>query len=317
VNKHQRPNSIANDILEEPAEAPVRHPCLDDLLADNLSHGDLVVINGLLHKFQHKEKGAGPHVFFDTDNQKSAYFYTAELINLMNEGSYIRPGGSKISMEEIASLDAAGKQRLRQLFQAVRAKPRAKAQIKWIYVARFLNKISEARAQGDRFSKVIKNAEIVTKEVDDMLVEANRAQPDPSKHLVRPKCVQPRTVLSWVQKEAEDGMAEMGMVHGHALKGRPKVLPQFVFDTIAEQFRALFKMSGKITPEQLFRTVRGVIREHNKIKGTSYPLPGKTLVWKEFTRFDPWYRLAKVEGVKAADLEYGAVGKSGGHASPS
>ena len=309
MNKHQRPNSIANDILADPAEARVRHPCLNDLLADNLSHGDLVVINGLLHKFQHKEKDAGPHVFLDTDNQKSAYFYTAELINLLNDGSYIRPGGSTISAEDIASLDEAGKQRLRQLFQSVRAKPRAKAQIKWVYVARFLNKISEARAQGERFSKVIENAEIVTKEVDDMLIEANGAQPDLSKHLVRPKCVQPRTVLSWVQKEVEDGMAEMGMVHGHALKGRPKVLPKFVFDTIAEQFRALFKMSGKITPEQLFRIVRGVIREHNEINGTSYPLPGKTLVWKEFKRFDPWYRLAKDKGRKAADLEYGAVGK--------
>jgi putative transposase len=309
VNKHQRPNSIANDILAEPAEAAGRHPCLDDLLADNLTHGDLVVINGLLHKFQHKEKDAGPHVFFDTENQKSAYFYTAELINLMNDGSYVRPGGSAISAEDISSLDEAGKQRLRQLFWSVRAKPRAKAQIKWLYVARFLNKISEARAQGDRFGKVIENAEVVTKEVDDMLIEANRAQPDPSKHLIRPNCVAPRTVLSWVEKEVKEGMAEMGMVHGHALNPRPKVLPQFVFDTIAEQFRALFKMSGKITPEQLFRAVRGAIKEHNDTKGTSYPLPGKTLVWEEFTRFDPWYRLAKVDGVKAADLEYGAVGK--------
>jgi hypothetical protein len=102
-NKHQRPNSIANDILAEPAEAPVRHPCLNDLLADNLSHGDLVVINGLLHKFLYKEKGAGPHVFFDADNQKTTNFYTAELINLMNDSSYIRPGGSAISTEEITT----------------------------------------------------------------------------------------------------------------------------------------------------------------------------------------------------------------------
>ena len=79
MNKHQRANSIATDILAEPAKAAERHPCVDDLLFDNLSHGDLIMINGLLHKFQHKEKEAGPHVFFDTENQKSAYFRTTEL----------------------------------------------------------------------------------------------------------------------------------------------------------------------------------------------------------------------------------------------
>jgi hypothetical protein len=103
MNQHQRPKSIANDILAEPAVAPLGYRCLNDLLADNLSHGDLVVINGLLHKFQYKAKGAGPHVFFDTNNQKTANFYTAELINLMNDGSYIRPGGSATSTQEITT----------------------------------------------------------------------------------------------------------------------------------------------------------------------------------------------------------------------
>jgi putative transposase len=306
MNKHQ---PLGNDILAEPAETQVRHPCLDDLLADNLVHGDLVVIDGLLHQFQYKEKDAGPHIFFDTHNQKSAPFYTAELINLMNEGSYIRPGGGKISADDLKNLDEAGRERLRLLLGSVRTKPRKKAQIRWLYVARFLNKISEAQAQGELFARVESNAIIVTEEVDKMLLEANAAQSDPGKHLVRPKCVQPRTVLTWVANELSDGLAEMGVVHGNALKPRDRVLPQFVFDTIALQMRTLFKQSGKITPEQLFRAVRGQLKHLNDTTGTSYPLPGKNTVWKEFKRYDPWYRIAKDKGPKAADLEYGAIGK--------
>jgi putative transposase len=306
MNKHQ---PLGNDILAESAETQVRHPCLDDLLADNLVHGDLVVINGLLHQFQYKEKDAGPHIFFDTDNQKSAPFYTAELINLMNDGSYIRPGGSKISADELKNLDEAGRERLRLLLGSVRAKPRKKAQIRWLYIARFLNRISEAQAKGEKFAKVKANAEIVTKEVDDMLLESNRAQADPSKHLERPRCVQPRTVLNWVANELSDGLQEMGVVHGNAVKPRNKVLPQFVFNAIAVQMRTLFKQSGKITPEQVFRAVRGQLKHLNDTTGTSHPLPGKNTVWKQFKRFEPWYRMAKDKGPKAADLEYGAVGK--------
>jgi putative transposase len=306
MNKHQ---SLGNDILAESSETQVRHPCLDDLLADNLVHGDLVVINGLLHQFQYKEKDAGPHIFFDTDNQKSAPFYTAELLNLMTEGSYIRPGGSKTAADDLKKLDQAGRERLRLLLGSVRAKPRKKAQIKWLYIARFLNKISEAQANGEKFSKVEANAEVVIKEVDDMLAESNKAQADASKHLVRPTCVRPRTVLDWVANELSDGLQEMGVVHGNAIRGRGRVLPQFVFDTIAVQIRTLFKQSGKITPEQVFRAVRGELNHINETTGTSYPLPGKNTVWKEFKRFDPWCRIAKVKGPKAADLEYGAVGK--------
>jgi transposase InsO family protein len=38
-------------------------------------------------------------------------------------------------------------------------------------------------------------------------------------------------------------------------------------------------------------------------------MPGETLVYEEYCRYSPWTRLAKLEGVKAADLEFGAVGK--------
>src|ERR1700694_3762644 len=119
----------AQDIFSDSIDYPERPPCLDDLLFDNLTHGDLVVIDGVIHKFQHKEK-RGPHIFFDTVDQKTIPFRTAELIAKRNLGSYIRPGADGISSEEFDKLDEADKQRLRLLFGCIRARPRSKAQVR-------------------------------------------------------------------------------------------------------------------------------------------------------------------------------------------
>jgi putative transposase len=300
--------NAAQDFLSDQVDSAERPPCLDDLLADNLTHGDLVVIDGVIHKFQHKEK-RGPHIFFDTVDQKTVPFWTGQLIAKMNDGSYIRPGANGISSEEFDALDEAGKQRLRLLFGCICARPRSKAQVRWLYTSHYINRIGLARACGKKFSRIEDNAVIVVAEVDDILSAHNRDTADPKNHLIRPRCIAPRTVLKWVENEIKHALGEVGQVHGNSLIAHEHRLPNFVLDTIAVTIREAVHVSGKMTPQKVFTLVRGKLREHNKLHGTTYPFPGKTTVYEQYKLHDPWLRLAKLSGKKAADLEYGAVGK--------
>jgi transposase InsO family protein len=296
-------------LAEAPAPAP-EHPTLDHLMADNLKPDDIAVIDGEIHQFIHKEPGPGPHVFLNTDQRKTAFFGTGQLLSKMTDGSYIRPGGGTVpSIEDLAKLDDVERQRLRAVLGAIRAKPRKAAQIRWLYVGHFMSKIWSSRAEGVLFTKNIENAALVVAEVDGLLEAHNRQQADPKNFLTPPRCRMPRTVLKWVENEKTYGLQEISQVHGNALKEREHKLPKFVFECIATTIRELVALSGKITPQAVFRIVRGRITEHNELHQTAFPLPGKTTVYEEFCRYDPWIRLAKRYDVKKADLEYGAVGK--------
>jgi transposase InsO family protein len=300
--------NIFDPLIDADPAAAENVPTIDHLMADDLKPDDIVVIDGKLHKFVHKEPGPGPHVFLNADDQVTARFYTGELIRRMNDGSYIRPGGSTTLADDLDKLTEADKQRLRMLLQSVRAKPRKKAQIRWLYVGHFINKINVERANGVKFNKNEENAKLVTAEVDDMLA-AHNADKSPDQWLLRPKCCEPRTVLNWVANELKRRLGEIGLVHANALKDSPKRLPRQVFEIIATTLREFLTVSGRLRPEKLFRLVRGKIREHNEMHPVKLPLPGKTTVRNEFIRYDPWIRLAVLYGAKHADLEFGAVGK--------
>jgi putative transposase len=295
-------------LLSESHEDDVRVPCLDDLMPDDLHVNDLVVISGRLLQYVAKEEH-GPLVFFDGDEKRTVRLRTSEIIDLMNSGEYVRPGGDSPSSEDIAKLNEAERQRLRMLFGSVRAKPRKNAQVKYLYVGHYLSKIVSARADNQVFARTEPKAKIVIEEVDAILKRHNEDQPDASKHLLRPRCIAPRTVLGWVENELKHRLGEVGQVHGNALIQHERKLPQMVFDIIAETIREMVSVSGKIGPTKIFHTVCGKIRELNKLKQIILPTPGKTLVYNEYRRYDAWIRLARRKDARAAELEFGAIGK--------
>src|SRR5262249_9873135 len=98
-------------------------------------------------------------------------------------------------------------------------------------------------------------------------------------------------------------------VHGNALKQHERRLPARVFEIIAETIREMISVSGKMGPAKVFHTVRGKINELKALEKITLPMPSKSTVYDEYTRYDAWIRLAKRKDTRAADLEFGAVGK--------
>jgi transposase InsO family protein len=243
-----------------------------------------------------------------------------EIVRLKREGSYIVPGGDSPSSPHVSrELVEAERRYLQMSIGSVPEKPRKRAEARFLYVGTFLSKILEAEAEGALFAKNEDNAKLVVVEVNAAIEKHNAETSAPAAHIKIPKRCQPRTVLSWVKLECEERLGPVGQVHRNSLRKHERKLPQKVFDTIAEVIRAAVELSGKVTPRKIFHLTSAIIKEKNDLtkvqdlatgaKTPLLPAPSETTVADEFARYKPWWRHARLHGVKAADLEFGAVGK--------
>jgi putative transposase len=308
-----------DSVLSDPPSIEPTYPGLDDIMPDPLEPNQKVFIDGNVVEFLYKHDH-GPHEFYDTKARKQFPLHTAEIVRLKKAGVYVVPGGDSPSTPQVShELEEAERRYLQMSIGSVPAKPRSRANVRYLYVGAFLSKIADAEANGDLFAKNKENAELVVAEVDDAIAKENAEESDLAKHIKIPKRRQPRTVLEWVRRECEKRLGPVGQVHKNSLRRHDRKLPQVVFDTIAEIIRAATELSGKVTPRKIFHLTSGMIKEkndltevHNLATGAKVPLlptPSETTVAGEFARYKPWWRYARLHGVTAADLQFGAVGK--------
>src|SRR5258708_11129435 len=249
------------DVLSEAPEAKAPVPCLDDISPDIYGPNTIVIIREHVCQFLYKEEH-GPHVFFDTATRKPLPLHTSEILALMESKEYVRPGGDTPCSEAPAELDEVGRQYLRLAFGSINETPRKAGATRFLYVGHFVSKILSASAEGILFSKNKENAQIVVEEVDAAIEEKNKQLPR-SEQIVPPAHRQPRTVLSWLERETERGLGPVGQVHLNALKHHDRKLPEQVFDTIGKTIQEVVKVSGKIGPKKVYDLVCGKIRESN------------------------------------------------------
>jgi putative transposase len=301
-----------HDILEDTAEPGRGYPSIDDQMADDLFRGDIVFIDNKKLRFEDKPTGE-PHRFYNEDDKKLEFIWTRDLLQIMGEGRYFRPGRSTPSLDEEIATDKNLKheqlERMRRAFLAFREKPRAKAKAKWLYVSYFLNQMQLAKDNKTKFDRNHDNAEIVIKAVDRIIDEQNKMISNPGKWTVKPTGRSSRSLLRWVARELDMKIQESSLLHFNAVKKHARKLPQKVFDIIAEQIRHCVNVSAKLGPTKISIVVDGAIDDYNRKNKAYLPKPKLTTIQNEYRRFDAWIRLAKEKGVKAADLEYGAVGK--------
>lgn len=308
-----------HSVLSDPPSSAQRLPTLDDIMPDPLEANQKVFIDGSVVEFLYKHEH-GPHEYFDARARKQFALHTAEIVQLKKEGSYIVPGGDSPSAPQVSrELEDAERRYLQMSIGSVPKRPRTRAQVRFLYVGTFLSKILEAEAEGGFFAKNEDNAKIVVAEVDKAIAEMNAEQSDPSEHIVIPKRRKPRTVLAWLEQECKKRLGPVGLVHKNSLLEHERKLPKDVFDTIAEVVRAAVALSGKFRPRKIFHLTAGFIKDKNDLtkaqnlatgaKTPLLPTPSETTVAGEFARYKPWFRYARLHGLKAADLEYGAVGK--------
>lgn len=314
---HQDPR--LDSVLSDPPSIEPAYPGLDDIMPDPLEPNQKVFIDGSVVEFLYKHEH-GPHEFYDTKARKQFSLHTTEILRLKKAGVYVVPGGDSPSTPQVSrELEEAERRYLQMSIGSVPAKPRARAEGHYLYVGAFMSKIADAEANGDLFAKNEENAKLVVAEVDAAIAEKNAEESNPVEHIEIPKCRQPRTVLEWVRKECEKGLGPVGQVHKNSLRPHDRKLPQEVFDMIAEIIRAATELSGKVTPRKIFNLTAGMIKENNDLikvrnlaTGAKVPLlptPSETTVAEEFARYKPWWKHARLHGLKAADLEFGAVGK--------
>jgi putative transposase len=308
-----------HSVLSDPISSVQDFPTLDDIMPDPLEANQKVFIDGNVVEFLYKHEH-GPHEYFNAKARKQFSLHTAEIVELKNDGSYVVPGGGSPSAPQVSrELADAERRYLQMSIGSVPKKPRSRAEVRFLYVGTFLNKILGAEAEGGSFAKNKDNAKLVVAEVDEAIAKQNAEESDPAEHIVIPKRRQPRTVLAWLKRECETRLGPVGQVHKNALLEHDRKLPQDVFDTIAEVIRAAVELSGKFTPRKIFNLTAGIIKEKNDLtkaqdlatgaKTPLLPTPSETTVAGEFARYKPWFRYARLHGLNAADLEFGAVGK--------
>ncbi|MHC2462420.1 hypothetical protein [Bradyrhizobium embrapense] len=316
ANSHQ---GERQSVLSDPPSSAQEFPCLDDIMPDPLEANQKVFIDGNVVEFLYKHEH-GPHEFFDAKERRQFALHTAEIVQLKEDGLYIVPGGDSPSAPEVSrELKEAERRYLQMSIGSVPERPRTRAEVRFLYVGTFLSKILNAEAEGGFFAKNAINAELVVAEVDAAIAEMNAEQNDPAKLIKIPKRRRPRTVLAWVERECEERLGPVGQVHKNSLLEHTRELPQQVFDDIAEVIRAAVALSGKFTSRKIFNLTAGFIKEKNDLtkaqnlatgaKTPLLPTPSETTVAGEFARYKPWFRYARLHGVNAADLEFGAVGK--------
>lgn len=297
----QNPNGFTAD--DTPA-FPVGR--LDDLMADDLNDGDIVLIDDVAHKFLVKVPH-GPHVFWNGSEQKEVRLSTAEMFKLQSEKRYYRPGRDTPSFSSDLH-QAAHRERLEVAFNLFRREPRRKARAKWFYVAEFMRRIRDAERDGKKYSRNVANAGAVKIRAEEN-IELHNASCAPDEKLDIPDDPHPRSILRWVAREFDLQIQEAGLLHGNSVTPRARTIPPMVFQIIEEQIRTMVEFSHKLGPTKIQIRVNKKIDEHNAAFGTSLPKPSYSTINNEYRRFNAWIRMAKKEGVQKADIEYGAVGK--------
>jgi len=278
--------------------APLPRATFDEFLADDLKENDVVFIDGVGHKFLMKIPH-GPHVFWNGDESKEVRLGTAELLNMMDKKRYYRPGTSSPKFERTEH-QVDHDQRIKVAFHAFPDAPRTKAQVKWLYVAKYQQLLTE----NGTYARNEDNA----KQIIEAVANDNETAA-PGDKVTLPRKVSPRSVLRWIAKEKNLNLQEAGLVHGNSVTPRSRVIPQKVYEIIGLKIRQMVNASHKFGPTKISIRVNAAIDAHNAAHGTAYQHPSLSTVDNEYRRFDAWIRLAKEKGPDAADLEYGAVGK--------
>lgn len=283
----------ASDAGHHPSRAT-----LDEFMADDLNENDVVLIDGVAHKFLMKVPH-GPHLFWNGDENRQVALGTGELLGMMDVKRYFRPGTSspKFSNSEHAAEHA---QRVKVAFNAFPAAPRSRASAKWLYVAKYHELLT-------RHGSYARNADNAKAIIEAVANDNDAAAP--GERVTLPRKVSPRSVLRWIAKEVGLNLQEAGLLHGNSITPRQRSIPPKVYEIISQKIREMVDISHKFGPTKISIRVNAAIDTHNAIHGTSYPHPSLSTVQNEYCRYDAWIRLAREKGVAAADLEYGAVGK--------
>jgi putative transposase len=315
----RQPAAERFSVLSDPPETRQEDPNLDDIMPDPLEANQRVFIDGRIAEFLYKHDH-GPHEFLDPKARKQFPLHTAEIMQLKKLSLYIVPGGDSLTAPQVSrELEESERRYLQMSIGSVPRQPRSRAEAKFLYVGHFLSKILDAAAEGELFAKNEDNAALVVAEVDAIIAKRNEEEKDAANHILIPRWRAPRTVLAWVQVECEKKLGPVGQVHKNSTREHERVLPQAVFDIIAETIRTAIGFSGKFGPRKIFTLAWAKIKEQNDLidaqnlstgsKTPHIPYPSESIVREEYKRYDPWIRLAQNENVRAADLEFGAVGK--------
>jgi len=282
----------------------------NDLLADDLHPGDVIFIDDVPHRFLKKEPG-GAHKFFVPHDDKVVGFDTATLLNLQVQNRYYRPGHDRPSFgsdDNRQQYDEERAERLKKALTAFRAGPRARANAKWRYVARFLDEMRRAQANGTRFSRVKENAERVRDAEDAEIDRINAAERDPARYIIKPKNRHWRTILRWVSRAIALNIDEAALIHKNAVRPHRRRVSREALEILATTIRKMVPISPTIGPKAIYIQTKLEIEAYNREHNTSIVPPSHSTVQNEWRRYDAWVRLAAARGRQAADAEYGTFG---------
>jgi len=310
--------------LSKPVDEEPR-PTIDYLLFDNLTPNQTVLIDSKPHQFFKKMEGEGPHLLINHHTGETARLTTTRLIELFQEGRYYNPLRKPPLVDEKKSIDET-RALIGKVYHTLNAKPRGRAAGIWRYVGAFINEMLIA-PPGKPFYQNHANAEAIIERVDGTIDLENRKRPQ-GKQIKKPKKTT-RTVLRWVAAELVHGMQEATFVHKNAIKSREQKLPKEVFSIISATIRYLVEISAEFVPTKIQMVANQRIDGRNaeiRIRNEEIkkliengelserrlldelPTVGLTTVQVQYRRFDAWIRLAKEQGVQAADLQFGGQG---------
>jgi transposase InsO family protein len=284
-------------------DRPFPRVSFDDLMADDLKVDDIAFIDEVAHKFLAKIPH-GPHVFWNGAENRQVQFTTTEILSLQAEHRYYRPGRGAPAFANGRDADDHAS-RIKVAFNAFPDACRRKAQAKYRYVAKFLEKLT---ASDGAYARNHANALEIIREVEDDVDLFNSKAPA-GERIELPRNVSSRTLLRWIAKEEALQLQESALLHGNSVTPRPRTIPAKVYEFIAQEIRTAVQVSSKLGPTKIRILVKDRVEKHNAEHGTSLPIPSLSTVQNEYRRFDAWLRLAREDGVAKADLEYGAVGK--------
>jgi hypothetical protein len=300
-------------------------PTIDYLLFDNLTPNQTVLIDSKPHQFFKKMEGEGPHLLINHHAGETARLTTTRLIELFQEGRYYNPLRKPPLVDEKKAIDETGAL-IGKIYHTLDAKPRGRAAVIWRYVGAFINEMLIA-PPGKPFYQNHGNAEAIIEQVDGAIDLENQKRPE-GKQIKKPKKTS-RTVLRWVAAELLHGMQEATFVHKNAIKARKQKLPKQVFSIISATIRYLVEISAEFGPTKIQMVANQKIDDRNaeiRIRNEEIkkliengelpkealleelPTVGLTTVQIQYRRFDAWIRLAKEQGVQAADLQFGGQG---------
>jgi putative transposase len=334
-----RPNSLISDHPETAlpyhaiADGNPLAPTIDSILFDDLEAEQNVMIDDVTHKFVMKLPDDGPHLFLNTKRGETVRHSTTKLFELLDQRRYYNPGRTRISFEQVKSIDEA-RILIAKAYNTINEGPRNLGETKYRYIAEFINRMLIA-PRGRPFDRNHNNAELVIDEVNAQIFRENQALPA-NKKIFQPK-TSSRSVLRWVADELKLQLQERACVHLNAVKARKRKLPKEIFSIIALEIRKMLDISPRFGATKILIRVNAEITKRNapiiadniaierlnkeneeriangeavrQDTGKTLPFAKLTTVQTEFRRYDAWIKIAKAEGKQAADLEFGGSGK--------